>query len=336
MYPFFVRMSVVLLAFLAVPAQAGYVYFSAPAPFMIPIRMNNNGAAIGIWDDYHANKTRGFIRTPDGTFTTFDPPASIETTPLDVNEKNLVVGTYKENARGFDRYHGFIRHAHGSIEMYDAPDSDGYTVIIGVNKKGTFTGYYRDHQDHTHGFVQDAAGNFTSFVPPGGGGTWPRTIGDDGKVTGYYIHSGSGGCGIIYGGFVRAPDGTITTFDVGNSANPEGVNSLGVDGGDYSTDTCQVNGFLRQADGTTASFTYPGSCCTYVSGMNEHGTIVGHYIDTASNGARSYQRTADGTITAFKPGRQKNDSQAVSINNRGQVLGYYDDNTGIHGFIYTP
>jgi len=48
----------------------------------------------------------GFLRTGDGTFTTFDPPGSVDTYPTGMNAEGVVVGNYSK-ASGIE--HGFLR-----------------------------------------------------------------------------------------------------------------------------------------------------------------------------------------------------------------------------------
>ena len=55
------------------------------------------------------------------------------------------------------------------------------------------------------------AGTFTTFDPPGSTFTEPSGINPGGVITGGYIDASG-----MDHGFVRAHDGTITTFDVPN------------------------------------------------------------------------------------------------------------------------
>ncbi len=69
-------------------------------------------------------------------------------------------------------------------------------------------------------------------------------------ITGYYSDS------IQLRGFVRASDGTITTFDPLGSTNtiPGGINDWGVITGTYN-DGSQQRGFVRASDGTITTLT---------------------------------------------------------------------------------
>src|SRR5437762_3035556 len=52
----------------------------------------------------------------------------------------------------------------------------------------------------------------TTFDPPGATRTIALSINPAGAITGYYVDASSG-----FHGFLRAPDGTITTFDAHGS-----------------------------------------------------------------------------------------------------------------------
>jgi hypothetical protein len=72
--------------------------------------------------------------------------------------------------------------------------------------------------------------NTALCVVPGAGGTEPGTINPSGAVSGGYFDPSG-----LYHGFVRAADGTITTFDIpGAGINPgEGAFPIGITpGGD--------------------------------------------------------------------------------------------------------
>ena len=317
-----------IAALLGTPAEAGYVSFDPPTGhFIMPTTMNSSGAIAGYW--YDGKVYHGFLREPDGTFATFDPPGSVETTPLGMNDKGYVVGTYEDIKNEFGFYHGFVRRPDGTIVTYDAPGGDGGdTAIWGINKKRTLAGTYADEEGVHHSFILKARGDFTSFDPPGAATSRASAISDKGTVTGYYSEVGQ------TGGFMRTSDGAFTTFNAGGDTYPKGVTSRNVISGEFSGG--HVNGFVRQPDGSMATFTYPKFCCTYVQGMNNQGSIVGYFLDDKSR-SHGYLRTAKGQFTLIQPDESlKTSSEASAINANGQIAGHYDDDIGGHGFLYTP
>jgi hypothetical protein len=71
-------------------------------------------------------------------------------------------------------------------------------------------------------------------------------------------------------GFVRAPDGTITTFD----ALPNANNPIGT-----ITGVRFPHGFVLAPDGTFTRFDVPSAFITLPTGITPNGIIAGSYID---------------------------------------------------------
>jgi hypothetical protein len=62
---------------------------------------------------------------------------------------------------------------------------------------------------------------FTTFDPAGSADTFPNSINPAGAITGRYFDAN-----FVAHGFVRAPDGTITTFDAPDDVNGTFANSI--------------------------------------------------------------------------------------------------------------
>jgi hypothetical protein len=148
------------------------------------------------------------------------------------------------------------------------------------------------------GFARnDHAATVITFDVPGAGtgtsqGTFPTSIDVSGRIAGYYVDANFAGHG-----FLRALDGTITTFDPPGSSESDAssINLLGVVAGSYN-DT-RGHGYVRTPDG---SFT-----------------------------------TIDIPVTATSG--YKGAASASDINLWGMVTGYYSDpNFGIHGYVWIP
>src|SRR5438552_5550898 len=83
--------------------------------------------------------------------------------------------------------------------------------------------------------------------------------------------------------FLRAPDGTFTTFDIeGTTPFPTGINSRGDIIGQYSNPNGLLDGFLRSADGTVTIFAVPGALATLPQGINSRGEIIGSYDESGN------------------------------------------------------
>jgi len=110
--------------------------------------VNNWGAIAGTYTD--ANDVfHGFLRSPDGRFTTFDATGA---------------GTGSSQGTGC---------------FSDCP--------VGLNDWGVITGSYGDSNYVQHGFLRTPHGAFVTIDPPGSVGTQPESINDSGAIAGYYL-----------------------------------------------------------------------------------------------------------------------------------------------------
>jgi hypothetical protein len=101
---------------------------------------------------------RGFLRSPDGAYATFDAatysPCCIWTFPLSVTWEGAIAGYFND---GYDVNHGFLRDSAGAITILDAPNasqnpSQG-TIANGISPLGTIAGWYIDANYAYHGFL---------------------------------------------------------------------------------------------------------------------------------------------------------------------------------------
>jgi hypothetical protein len=218
----------------------------------------------------------GFVRNADGTITVFDAGPHV-TNPTGINPRGEITGSYVDASF---MGHGFVRSADGTITTFDAGLSA--TFPTGINPRGEITGYAFDMPTgSSHGFVRAADGTITTFPPQpssiNAGGEITGSAGRigflrnrDGKISTFSafqtpsdtftftsptsINSRGAIAGVysvvfrVVHGFVRAADGTITTFDacpLGTS--PTSINSRGAITG-YCPDLNFVHGFLRNPD----------------------------------------------------------------------------------------
>ena len=114
-------------------------------------------------------------------------------------------------------------------------------------------------------------------------------------------------------GFLRARDGSITTYDVPGAGKgffqgtfDLNVNPAGVIAGYYVDESNAHHGFLRARDGTITTFDAPdagtgsgqGTTTASVDGINPAGAIAGYTLD-ASNVNHGFLRAPDGTFNTF-------------------------------------
>jgi hypothetical protein len=160
--------------------------------------INESGAIIGSYTAKADGTSRGFVRAPDGKFTTFSVPGANSgidygTFPLSINDQGAITGYFTDGTNGCS---GFIRSPGGEITVFTAPDLEPgicFLVPASINSSGTITGYYSDTAYVVHSFVRTAAGKFTSFEVPGANtqsydsqGTFAVSINQAGVITGYW------------------------------------------------------------------------------------------------------------------------------------------------------
>jgi uncharacterized protein (TIGR03437 family) len=78
---------------------------------------------------------------------------------------------------------------------------------------------------------------------------------------------------------LRDVDGTYTTFDVPGSAlgtSPTGINNRGVIVGNFGSNSSRSHGFVRNVDGTIATFDAVGGFPTYFNAINDNGWVAGY------------------------------------------------------------
>ena len=236
-----------------------------------PWESNADGSIVGFWYNGNDDITRGFIRAPDGTLTTFDNDGSQVTAAYGINRKNVSTG-YWTNLQG--DFPGFIRDADGTMTTFHAPGDDNGTYPIGINNKGTVAGAYYDTYDVPHGFLRTRGGNITTFDLPGDTyGTMPMGLNAGNVIAGHY-----GDSNMVYHGFVRGTDGTVMTFDVPGDTNgtfPESIDAAGTIAGYYGDAKSVFHGFVRTSDGTISPFDPTGSAGTFATSVNSRGEIAG-------------------------------------------------------------
>jgi len=101
---------------------------------------------------------RGFLRSPDGAYATFDAatysPCCIWTFPLSVNWAGTIAGYFND---GYNVNHGFVRDSAGTITILDAPNAspgpNQGTIANGINLWGAVAGWYIDANSAYHGFL---------------------------------------------------------------------------------------------------------------------------------------------------------------------------------------
>jgi uncharacterized membrane protein len=254
----------------------------------------------------------GFLDAP-GAFSTIDHPdaATIPSTPdgqtgtgtLGINDRGQILGVYE----GRDRV---VRHfVHDRTGRYtilaDPPGTsgDGLTYeAVDINNRGEIVGFYNDDQGSTTtGFLRARSGRFVDIVVPGSQVTGPLKLNDRRQAVGIYL-------------------------DADARPNPDGTMPPGV-----------VHGFLWD-DGGYQTIDVPDAAATAALGINNHGQMVGSYID-AQGTYHGFVRDRNGAVTTLPeaPGADaaSGGTQPASINERRQIVGLaYDAQGGSRAFLF--
>ena len=332
----------------------------------VGVDINDFGVIVGLIRD--ANDVRhGFLRHPDGSFTTFDHPdagsAPQQGTRVGgLNALGAVAGTYRDT-NNFD--HPYLRSPEGIFTTISLPNLLGGNGDA-INLEGAVVGNFLNLTDdqsilpHYHAFIRSPKGVITVFDPPGSTMTEIPTaaaINDVGAVTGDYWACSADLSSCSVHGFVRMPTGKYTIIDVpgagpdgysGQGTFPQGINDLGEVSG-YFVDTNSVfHGFVRSTFGSITTFDVPTTCTaptppadcafegTLPGGINIVGTIVGAYFGEDGN-PHGFWRAANGSITTFDVKRSGYLTQPVSLNDFGQITGIaYDPTFATHGLLVLP
>jgi hypothetical protein len=283
-----------------------FITFDVPAAtggLTAPTSINPEGAITGSYYDVNF-VGHGFVRAKNGTIATFEAPGAVAgmigTFPSDINPPGDITGYYYDaNFVG----HAFVRAKNGTLTAFDAPGAGTTgsfpgTYAVCITPDGTIVGMYTDANSASHGFLRTRNGTFTTFDPPGSiaifvGVSFGQNlyINPDGVITGTYFEPISGNpFGGNYRVFVRALDGTFTTFDAATYppcciwSFPSGITPARAITGSFNDGFSINHGFLRASDGTITTFDVPGAGIgfnegTAPLGITPAGEIMGLYRD---------------------------------------------------------
>jgi hypothetical protein len=312
---------------------------------------NDLGAIVGYYTDPQV-VPHGFLRTPDGHFTSFNAPGDGEgaglnqgTVAIAINNLGAITGQFED---AMDIYHGFIREPDGKITSFDAPGAgtaaNQGTIASSINLEGAALGIYIDQGNTQHGFLRSHDSVISTIDPTGSVATLiceETCLNTEGKITGSYVDSG----GIVHG-FVRAADGTFTVFDAPGAVGltiAASINDEGTIAGYFGDAKSLLHGFIRTCDGNFSTFHVPqgGTSAgqgTAVFSINLLGAVTGIFLD-ANNVLHGYSKLPHGGFTPiYAPGAGAGAGQGTrpSTNNlEGDVTGWWIDSDNLnHGFVW--
>jgi probable HAF family extracellular repeat protein len=268
------------------------------------------------------------LATAQYAFTRIDVPGA-SATYADGNTMNRVVGEFDDE----NGTHGFVL-TRGALERFDVPGADGYTSVNGVNARGQRAGIYFAN-GRNYGYFWDN-GVVTPLDPTNGGFfSAALFVNANGAVVGYSRTTPTD----QRHGFIWR-NGVFTTVDV-PGAGPggtrlQGINAEGDVVGFYSDEDRHLHGFVRHGDDFT-KLDVPGSEVeggfTFAQGINNYGQIVGYYA-RADGTDHGFVLSKKGYTTIDVPDSLWTDIYSIDAN--GNIVGAFEDASGVHGFRGTP
>ncbi len=120
------------------PAHGTAVLFGDPHTTSVDVTgINDAGTVVGSFVDASDPHRVSFVRTADGTLTTFVAPnGATDTHARGINKSGMIVGDFTDSNKVT---HGFIRAADGTFAPFDVAGSS-FTEILAVNDEGAITG----------------------------------------------------------------------------------------------------------------------------------------------------------------------------------------------------
>jgi hypothetical protein len=199
--------------------KGGFTTFDPPGSASTYVAsISTNGEIVGTYCNTNGcAPNHGFVRTRDGTFTTFDSPPGTggissgiySPFPPGINPAGAIAGTYF----GASGEHGLLRDKNGAFTTIDAPGAAGGTEVLDINPSGVIIG---DNPNNGTSFIRYPNGTFATIETGAlacGPGSGPiGGINPAGVVSGGTFFDPTLTCSPL--GFVRTPDGTVTTYSV--------------------------------------------------------------------------------------------------------------------------
>lgn len=218
--------------------------------------------------------------------------------------------------------------AFGAQLKYQSVDYPGATAteVFAVNDLRQYVGAERE-SDGTHfALLNEGAGfNRIDLSALGAIQSWAYSINSMTDVAGTYIDAGG-----VSHGYVHHADGSIETIDFpgGNNTQGYGVNDRGTVIGLYNDDAGVPHAYAR-IKGQFMNIDIPGGIATTPLSVNDSNEIVGGFQKTADTVGYGFVRDASGHVTLHQaPGSLDQSTFFISANNRGGVLGSWQDADG--------
>ncbi|HLZ28386.1 MAG TPA: hypothetical protein VKV73_13785 [Chloroflexota bacterium] len=218
-----------------------------------------------------------------------------------------------------------------AFQKVSFPTDPRFTQLLGINDRNVISGYHGDEgteQTPNKGFTLKLPATFTDENFPNSVQTQVVGINTSADTVGFYIDQ----AGTTHG-FIKSKE--FATVDLPGTAFNQllGINNKDQAAGYFQDASGLQHAYVHEATGEFLVLNIPMPS-SQATGINDSGTVVG--FEQASPAAT----TASGfilknhklTVLNF-PGSTF--TQALGINNNGEVVGSYNDPNGVtHGFTY--
>ena len=245
----------------------------------------------------------------------------------DVNDSGQVTGYYyPDSTDGVARSMAFVTGPEGVGRIDIGTLSGDQSFGEAVNNSGQVTGFYRTASGTDHAFVTGPNGRDARDVGTLGLlRSYGTDINQSGQVSGYVYSSDSTTGAFIGGGASGAVSelGTMGGLDSVASA----INNSGQVVGTITDAAYVSHAFITGANGgtMTAVGTLAGTVQSAANDVNDGGQVVGAFIgSTPNSGWRAFITGPNGVgMREIDPSQPTFvDSEALGVNNLGQVVGY--------------
>jgi len=212
------------------------------------------------------------------------------------------------------------------------PTGTNFINLLGINDSGTIAGF--DNSATNQGFTLTLPSSFTTVNFPGAASSMVTGINATGDLSGIYVDAAG-----VNHGFTDI-GGTFKTVD--NPASPVFNQALGINNSDetvgYYAPTITGSpgdvSYSQKGGVFTAIGGLPTNFNNQAVGINSAATpwIVGFYQPDSALATSFGYLDVGGTITTIDP-FGSTFTQALGVNDLGEIVGFYTNGTGQHGYI---
>jgi hypothetical protein len=253
--------------------------------------INDEGVIAGYFGSGAAgHPNKGYVLLPpygQGNYINENFKHSVQTQVTGLNNRGVTVGFWSNSNKGvgMDPNFGWVN-VNGHFRQADFPTGNPASPVtdqlLGVNDSDIAVGFWVDGGGNNHGYEYNITTNsYSSVVDPQNPTTalQATAINDHGDIAG---NVGTDGFLLTHGGkfITLSAPGASATMALGVNNYDEVVGTYTVGSGSSAV----MHGFTWTAShGFTTVDDPHGIGTTTVNGVNDHGQLVGFYVDSAGN-----------------------------------------------------